>query len=147
MDPIEFGIPFMTDVDLDNLEESLRNIEDGLGVSRDPNEVVFTSDQPMKVLIDYPLDTEVTFEIEPVDGKFVRKYLVEKIIRKYMEIYREEAKSTQVEVIPKDQRVFLLNRNQTDGKYGIWGHDLSDLSLRAMELNPSTGEWLLEIDS
>ena len=33
-----------------------------------------------------------------------------------------------------DKRVGLSNRNETNGKYGIWGHDLIDLYLSDIEV-------------
>lgn len=45
-------------------------------------------------------------------------------------------------VIPDNLRVMcnsgLLNRNKTNGKYGIWGHDIDDLSIESLSYNPST---------
>ena len=44
------------------------------------------------------------------------------------------SKATKVKTIPPDKRGETLNRNQTDGKYAIWGHDLSDLYLMEIEV-------------
>ena len=33
-----------------------------------------------------------------------------------------------------NQRKGIINRNETDGKYGIWGHDLEDLDLSTIEV-------------
>jgi len=41
----------------------------------------------------------------------------------------------------------LLNRNETDGKYGIWGHDIGDLWLEGIYYNPQTKTVTLSIGS
>lgn len=56
------------------------------------------------------------------------------ISKKYHEIYNEEEKSSKIKTIPLDERTGIINRNETQGKYGIWGHDLSDLDLSSIEV-------------
>jgi len=56
------------------------------------------------------------------------------ISKKYHEIYDEEERTAATKTIPMAQRKTLANRNETDGKYGIWGHDLSDLMLDTIDV-------------
>lgn len=86
-----------------------------------------------KLIIDYPLNNPAIIEITNPNG-FSRKDLILIISKKYIEIYNEEESSATTKTIPLEQRTGLINRNQTDGKYGIWGHDISDLGLSGIEL-------------
>lgn len=54
-------------------------------------------------------------------------------------------------VLPLDLRVKmnggLLNRNSTQGIYGIWGHDLSDLAIEILNYDPETKQVRMFIGS
>jgi hypothetical protein len=79
-----------------------------------PDEIVL----PFKtatIIIRYPLNNPVRFELLPNEKGFSRKQLIQEINRRYHEIYNEDEK--------------------TNGKYGIWGHDLSDLDLGTIEVH------------
>ena len=54
--------------------------------------------------------------------------LLREISQHYYMIYDEEEKSATVKTIPIEKRT-MYNKNQTNGKYGIWGHDITDLVL------------------
>jgi hypothetical protein len=49
----------------------------------------------------------------------------------YKQIYKEEEESTTIPIMSLKERIQmqngLINRNKTNGKYGIWGHDIGDL--------------------
>ena len=82
------------------------------------------------LIIDYPLDKPVEINIKSkLNNGFKKRELVEIVSREYNRIYKEEEESTKVKTIPLEEREGLINRNQTDGKYGIWGHDIDDLDL------------------
>ena len=49
-------------------------------------------------------------------------------------LYYYDRSGNLVKTIPPDKRGETFNRNQTDGKYAIWGHDLSDLYLMEIEV-------------
>ncbi len=86
---------------------------------------------------------------EPINGKFNITYPLKVIVEKelkninsigellweisqtYKKIYDEENKSTTISpgYIPG-----MMNRNKTNGKYGIWGHDLGDLVFEGIEI-------------
>lgn len=88
----------------------------------------------INIIFDYPLNKPHTFEFKNEKG-FSRKDLVLLISKKYHEIYDEEEVTSKVKTIPVDKRTGIINRNETDGKYGIWGHDLTDLVLSGIEVH------------
>jgi hypothetical protein len=96
------------------------------------DEIVLIANEAI-LLIDYPLNNPVEIEIksEKSDG-FTRGELIKLISREYNRIYKEEEESSQVKTIPLEEREDLINRNETNGKYGIWGHDIDDLDLSAI---------------
>lgn len=100
---------------------------------KDPDKIVLQHQQ-VKVIIDYPLSHPVIFELATDGEGFSTQQLIAAISEKYHEIYKEEEQTAATKTVPADQREGLLNRNQTDGKYGIWGHDISDLSLGEIEV-------------
>lgn len=121
--------------------------EEGEFVKHD--EVVI-KDEDIKIVFDYPLNGEFLFDFHSDNG-FQRKQLVELIAQTYQKIYDEENATIQEQqVIPIETRIEkggLMNRNQTDGKYGIWGHDIGDLWLEGIEYNPDTKTVCLSIGS
>jgi hypothetical protein len=80
------------------------------------------------IVIDYPLTNECRFELESKEG-FTKEQLLREISKKYYSLYAEEESSATVKTVPVNKRTTLSNRNQTDGKHGIWGHDIADLVL------------------
>jgi hypothetical protein len=93
------------------------------------------------IVIDYPVKNPVIIELKS-NGKsgFTRAELALKISKEYKRIYREEEASANVKTIPLEEREGIINRNQTDGKYGIWGHDLGDLDLSAIVVHRVSGK-------
>ena len=84
----------------------------------------------IKICFNYPLAKEFIFEFDAPNGKYFTHGNIAKIIREtYKYIYDEEEKSTEIAIgtIPN-----MLNRNTTDGKYGIWGHSIEDLLLNCL---------------
>lgn len=83
-------------------------------------------DKPLtgNVYLTYPLSKTVEVKV-----KNIRTIgsLLWKVAKAYQRIYKQEEASANVKTIPADERVGLINRNETDGNYGIWGHDLCDL--------------------
>lgn len=109
--------------------ESPKNDLEGL---IEPDEIVIPYNSII-LIIDYPLEKPVTFDLTSEKG-FSRKQLILAISKVYHEIYRKEETSANIKTIPMEQREGLINRNKTDGEYGIWGHDLSDLDLSYIEV-------------
>lgn len=114
-------------VSLFNPEPDIRNM-------RNRDEIVLTAIH-LTLVLDYPLNREWEF---PVDSKslngFTRVELARLISDTYKAVYAEEERTSKVPVVPLDQRIGLINRNKTEGKYGIWGHDLGDLVLHTVEV-------------
>jgi hypothetical protein len=104
------------------------------------NEIVLT-EQVVDVTIDYPLENATTIELRS-DKKFgfTRAELILKIRAEYKRIYKEEESSAKEKTIPIEKREGLINRNATNGKYGIWGHDLEDLDLSEIIVHKKSGK-------
>lgn len=110
------------------------------------NEIIINKDI-VTLIIDYPLNKpiEVKIQSDKTTG-FTRKELAQKISIEYNRIYKEEEESSKVKTTPIEERKGLINRNQTDGKYGIWGHDIDDLDLSGVILRKTeNGEIKLEL--
>ncbi len=113
---------------------SLENPQSGLAGLIDADKIVLPYSS-IRILIDYPLNKPVFFELSSKSEGYSRKELILVISNKYHEIYQTEEKTAAQKTIPLDERKGLVNRNQTDGEYGIWGHDLSDLDLSFVEIH------------
>ena len=87
----------------------------------------------IKIIIDYPLTNQYEFTLTSNKG-FTRQQLLSEISLHYFKLYEEEENSATVKTIPIDKRTIMYNRNQTNGKYGIWGHDLADLDLSEIQV-------------
>lgn len=81
----------------------------------------------IKLEIDYPISKPVKFTFTSDTG-FTRKALAEIIANTYREIYDDEKDST---TVTPGNVPGMLNRNRTNGRYGIWGHDIGDLILHS----------------
>ena len=101
--------------------------------SPEPKEVVLGKGE-YTLVIDYPLN--VPFKKKFVVNKtgMTRAKLVALIIKSYKKIYADEDKdtNTQTGFIPG-----MLNHATSDGRYGIWGHVMSDLMLHTATLQKS----------
>jgi hypothetical protein len=73
----------------------------------------------------YPLNGEFIFEYHKVNQGYTRKELAKLISDEYKRIYAEEEEDAgDPGMIPG-----MYNRLPSHGRYGIWGHYLSDLLL------------------
>lgn len=102
-----------------------------------------------QIVIDYPLQDDFLFPLRPATSTLYKGCvsvgeIIDRIYELYHEIYNEENSTTTVTPgnIPG-----MLNRNTTNGKYGIWGHDLSDLVLTSVEFNAKDNIISLCVDS
>ena len=82
-----------------------------------------------KFNITYPLNVIVE---EKVENIYTIGELLWEIAQTYKKIYEEELTTTTIEVGQMSEN--LINRNQTDGKYGIWGHDIGDLVFEGISI-------------
>lgn len=92
----------------------------------DNDQVVLPRNKEYVLEIDYPLHTTAKFEIKSGTKGISRGKLVSIVRKYYKKVYEIEDSTTKVKPshIPN-----MLNRNFTDGKFGIWGHDIGDLVL------------------
>ena len=97
-----------------------------------PKEIILPANQEYELMIIYPLDTPFVTQLKSGSKGLTRADIVNFVVKCYKKIYQEEDKSTNISAgkIPG-----MYNRNSTDGKYGIWGHDLSDLILCTLFVN------------
>jgi len=97
----------------------------------DPEDVVgkdeiITICQSATIIFNYPLSGEFRFKLKKSEGSITRKDFASFVQSTYRRIYDEES-SGQVENI-----VGMLNRQKTDGPYGIWGHHIGDLVIEGV---------------
>lgn len=86
------------------------------------------------LVIDYPLHKPAAFVLKSSGKGFTKKQLALDIGKKCHEIYNTEESSAKTKTVPAEKRQGLINRNETDGKYGIWGHDIGDLDLSSAQV-------------
>jgi hypothetical protein len=107
---------------------------------------VVITQKKITIIIDYPLTHEYRFNLSSDTG-FSKAQLVKELSKHYYQLYAEEEASATIKTIPADQRKTLANRNQTNGKYGIWGHDIADLMLAdILVYRAANGEILLSLN-
>jgi len=94
--------------------------------------------QHIELIIDYPLSFPAHISLSAEKG-FSRLRLFKEITAAYNRIYAEEESSATTKTIPVDKRKTIANRNRTDGRYGIWGHDVSDLVLSSADVYREAG--------
>lgn len=121
---------FIPWISIDNPKAELKKLVDA-----DKIILPFTT---VKIIVDYPLNFPATFEVSAIQQGFSRKELIVEISRLYHEIYKLEESTAATKTIPIDKRGGLRNRNQTDGKFGVWGHDISDLDLSQIEVHKNS---------
>ncbi len=109
------------------------------------DEVVINNDKAV-LLIGYPLHKPVEIEIHSNGSEgFRRGELSLLVSEEYKRIYREEEGSAIVKTIPPDERRGLYNRDETDGKYGIWGHDIGDLDLSSITVHQPDNNGMIKL--
>jgi len=107
---------------------------------------IVIDDTKAVLVIDYPLSIPYKADLTSSSG-FSREQLVKEISRHYYKLYAEEESTATVKTVPVAERKTLYNRNKTNGRYGIWGHDISDLALTTIRVYKSkSGELILVLD-
>jgi hypothetical protein len=89
---------------------------------------IIVKDPQIKIIIDYPVTNIYEFTLNSEKG-FTRAELLTEISKRYHLMYEEEEKTSTVKTIPPEKRTLMYNRNETDGKYGLWGHDIADMDI------------------
>jgi hypothetical protein len=103
---------------------------------------VVISENRITIIIDYPLNNPYTFNLVSEKG-FTKETLIKEISKHYHRIYDEEENTSTIKTIPVGKRTKIYNRNQTNGKYGIWGHDLADLVLAGILVYKTADEQII----
>lgn len=109
-------------------------------LSKTKDSTVKIIDTPMlKYQILYPITNPINVKEKLEDGWSIGDICMS-IANNYHKIYQEENETTQ---IPAGHMidVGLMNRNETNGKYGIWGHDIEDLCIEILEIANQTEEY------
>ena len=135
------------DIFTDGIERgiSIENTQKDISRLIQPNEKVL-SYESIILIIDYPLKDYVTFPIKVRKNGFSRKELLLEISKIYHQLYTDEENTATVKTLPMKDRD-IMNRNETNGKYGIWGHDLVDLVLNSIKIfKNSKGQIYLTLD-
>ncbi|EFC40831.1 predicted protein [Naegleria gruberi] len=137
------------DMEEQNVYVSVQCYEDELERYEDTTDLI-PNRQSITIEYDYPLSIPArkTFE-RPVNG-FTQRQLVALICRGYKEIYEEEDGSSSITAQPmrdQDPNCSLINRCSTNGKYGIWGHEIGDLMLHTLCYNSEHDIFTIEVDS
>jgi hypothetical protein len=97
----------------------------------DPGEVVLDPNTPYELIIDYPTSTPYRKRFNTCKNGMTRIQLADFICKHYRKMYAEEDGTSNIPGLLGCQggEAPMLNRQQTDGKYGIWGHCIEDLVL------------------
>jgi hypothetical protein len=105
--------------------------------------MIVDTNETIKIKFEYPLSQPVVLEFYG-KGPWRLQYLIDAVAKGYVEIYDEEDETRTLPAqAPMDS--ILVNRPQTDGKHGIWGHILNDLYIESM--HKEDGIWHLDIGS
>jgi len=120
---------------------SIANPEAEIAQLKNADEIVI-SQKTVSIVIDYPLTNEYHIDVESSTG-FTRAQLLKEISKAYHKIYEEEEASATIKTIPIEKRTTSYNRNDTNGKYGIWGHDIVDLTLTHIEIYETPAKKLI----
>jgi hypothetical protein len=126
---------FIPWADLENPESDLPDL--------DKRDDIIIPYKQVKIIIDYPLINQYEFILKSDNG-FSRGQLLTEISNHYYSLYEEEERTATIKTIPIDKRTTMYNRNETNGKYGIWGHDIADLDISSISVyKTKTGEIIL----
>jgi hypothetical protein len=140
-DNIEFQVKITDPEDLEIFEDgyipwvSIKDPSSDIINLVDADKIVL-NEKSVLLMIDYPLENAVEINISAnSDQGFTRSDLIRTISQEYLRIYAEEEESTKIEVQPMEERGTLINRNETNGKYGICCHDIDDLDLSRINVS------------
>ena len=122
----------------------LRYMDDAPELLIDADEIVLKVDKATLVL-DYPLETPVTRHLCAENGvAFTRGELMKLIAETYGRVYELEANSQSSPTPEPGDREGALNRPGSDGEFGIYGHDYSDLGVSSIDAYEVSGKiWLV----
>lgn len=101
-----------------------------------PNDVILPANKTYILVIDYPLSIPAKIPLKTGKKGMTRSQFVDKVCKAYRAIYKAEDSTSSRKVrLGKDGgSAPMFNREQSDGKWGIWGHDIGDLILCAVHV-------------
>jgi len=108
-------------------------------------EKVIITEPTLTIVLDYPLNRPYRHEVTRNTGHSINS-LLHDIQVAYKHVYETEASTTAEPELTAEQRMAqgsLINRNRTNGTYGIWGHDMGDLYVESIEYDTEKKEILL----
>lgn len=126
-----------------------RNFERAVKYMRNPYEKVLKC-KSATLVIDYPVRNTFTTTLTSRNGTFTRIGLVAAIADAYERMYEEERTTSTVaeqRMCDIDPSCMLINRAPTNGKWGIWGHDLKDLLLHTIIYDVDENKLYPRVDS
>ncbi len=113
---------------------------------KDSDDILLRNNRKVDVIFSYPLSDKFvfTFKSPRNTGRgFTRKQLANFIVKTYQKTYKQEDK----DVGKKTPNIpGMCNRGFSNGRYGIWGHDIGDLVIGEMSKNKK-GLWELGVSS
>lgn len=109
----------------------------------DPAEFILKPYTKYELEIDYPLSTPFKASFDTGENGLSRYDLMSFCVECYKAIYKQEEETSKVEPanIPG-----MYNRNTTNGQYGIWGHDIGDLTIHTFYID-NNNKITLGVDS
>jgi len=97
------------------------------------NRLILKPNKKYTLIINYPLSVPYEQEIQSGKDGMTLREVVDLSVDAYKKIYKEEAKTSKLKEESISKRTKgasnLINRAETNGKYGIWGHGIEDLSI------------------
>ncbi|MCE6957851.1 hypothetical protein LAZ40_02110 [Cereibacter sphaeroides] len=91
----------------------------------------------------YPLSCLVLVPVNAgTERGITRGNVLHAIHDAYAGIYRREESVSRP--VPIDDRGTTLNRDSTEGPFGIWGHDITDLRVEWIDLRQVDGAWFID---
>jgi len=100
--------------------------------------------EEIQIEFSYPIQNPAVFSFKNKNG-FTLKEFWKAVNTGYLVIYSDEDETAPVKEVDID-RGMLYNRPKTEGKYGVWGHDLGDLILTGFE-EVKPGVFHLDVES
>jgi hypothetical protein len=101
--------------------------------------------QTITVVYDYPFKDSFPHEHKTTNPNgFTRKEISEQIMARYVQMYQQEDQ----DVSPtRNMSAVVMNRKRSEGRYGIWGHHISDLKLHSLQRSLKKSEYYIGVDS
>jgi hypothetical protein len=102
----------------------------------------------VEFLIDYPLDNPAHLTITGLpEDKLTPHLICKSVSEAYHEIYRIEDQGMEIAKSQEVGGITFLNRPNTDGMFGIWGHGITDLVIERLTVfDEGNGHVLVGLD-